>query len=321
MQVAEAVRTFLHDPKSGITKKSTRANYSSDLMKLSQHRDINSFTEQELVDLCYRPVSRGQRAGERPADGTVYARRKCYQSFFSYCQFVGWIKDDPSLHMKRHIGGRGKPVMKNNWLTRAEVEQVLASVDMDSLDGPRDNLFLRLGFTAGLRVSELASLRWKDINFDRKEISLVGKGDKIAVVSISANTFGYLVDWHGQCAVVLGKRPHDEIVIPRKYSVSQGVDKDHNWLPGRCERIEFTTTEPMSNTTLANICKRYSEMTGLKFRPHDMRRTFAGLMFERVDIYQVSKAMRHSDVSTTERYLQTRPDAAAQAVREAGLDF
>ena len=66
---------------------------------------------------------------------------------------------------------------------------------------------------------------------------------------------------------------------------------------------------------------KYTELTDIKFAPHDMRRTFAGLMFEKVDIYSLKEAMRHTDVSTTEKYLQTRPDGAAQAVRDAGLDF
>ncbi len=320
MQVHEASLKFLNDPKSGLKTEGSKKNYRSDLMKLSQERDINSFTEQELLDTCFLPVSKGPREGQRPADSTVYARSKNFQGFFSYCHFMGWIKEDPTRHMKRHISGRGKPVIKHNWLTEDEVMRVLASVDMDSLDGPRDNIFLRLGFTAGLRISELANLRWSDISFDRREISLVGKGGKIAVVSISKNTFGYLHDWHGQAAVAIGRRPHDEMVLPRKFSVSEGVDDEGNF-SGRCTYMEFETTHRMSNTTLGLICKRYSQLTGIKFTPHDMRRTFAGLMMEKVDIYQVSKAMRHSDVSTTEKYLQTRPDAAAQAVRDAGLDF
>ncbi len=222
MQVHEASLKFLNDPKSGLKTEGSKKNYRSDLMKLSQERDINSFTEQELLDTCFLPVSKGPREGQRPADSTVYARSKNFQGFFSYCHFMGWIKEDPTRHMKRHISGRGKPVIKHNWLTEDEVMRVLASVDMDSLDGPRDNIFLRLGFTAGLRISELANLRWSDISFDRREISLVGKGGKIAVVSISKNTFGYLHDWHGQAAVAIGRRPHDEMVLPRKFSVSEG---------------------------------------------------------------------------------------------------
>ena len=321
MNVYKASAAFLQDPKSGVRSKATRTSYRSDLARLEQNRDVDSFTEHELLEIIFTPLVKGPRIGQRPSDGTLYSRRSCLESFFSYCHFRGWIKEDPSSHLKRHIPGKGKPVIQHNWLTHDEVEKVLSHVDMETLDGPRDNIFLRFGFTAGLRISELTSLRLKDVNFDRREISLVGKGEKIAVISISRNTFGYLVDWHGQAAAYLGRPPHDEVILPPKYSVSQGVDENHNFLPGRCEEILFDATQPVSKTTLTNICKRYSKASGIKFAPHDMRRTFAGLMFEKVDIYEVSKALRHTDVSTTQKYLQTRPDAAAQVVRAAGLDF
>ncbi len=321
MNVYQASSAFLEDPKSGVRAKATRVSYRCDLIRLDQSRDVDSFTEEELLEIIFAPLVKGPRKGQRPADGTLYSRRSCFESFFSYCQFRGWVKDDPSRHLKRFIPGKGKPVIQNNWLTHDEVEKVLSHVDMDTLDGPRDNVFLRLGFTAGLRISELANLRWSDVNFDRREMTLVGKGEKLATVSVSRNTFGYLVDWHGQAAAALGRPPEDEVIIPPKYSVSQGVDENHNWLPGRCEKILFDRTTPQSKTSLSNICTKYSKLSGIKFAPHDMRRTFAGLLFEKVGIYEVSKAMRHTDVSTTERYLQTRQDAAAQVVRDAGLDF
>ena len=320
MQVHQAAMIYLNDPKSGLTKKGSRANYRSELNKLDQHRELDSFTERDLVDACHTPCLKGERKGQRPSDGTIYSRRKVYEGFFKYAMFMDWIKKDPSLYLQRHLGGRGQPVKENNWLTREEVTDVLAAVDMDHIAGPRDNIFLRLGFTVGLRVSELANLRWRDINFDRREISLVGKGDKMAVVSITKNTFGYLMDWHGQCAVEIGRKPHNEMVIPRIKSVAEYNEETGSWLSERIQSIDWTG-EPLSNTTLGRVCKHYSEKVGVKFAPHDMRRTFAGLLFEKVDIYQLKEAMRHSDVSVTERYLQTRPDGAAQAVRDAGLDF
>ena len=57
------------------------------------------------------------------------------------------------------------------------------------------------------------------------------------------------------------------------------------------------------------------------FAPHDMRRTFAGLLAERVDIAQVSRALRHSTIAMTQTYLEKRQDAAVVASRLAGIDF
>ena len=322
MKIHEALRSYLNDPGSGLRKAGSRANYSSEIHKLDQQLDLDSFTEEDLIAAVYTPLSKGPRKGERPSDGTIYSRRKVYEGFFSYCEWNGWISKNPAFHLKRHFGGRGQPVIQHNWLTQQEVEQVLATVDMDDKQGRRDDILLRLGFTAGLRAREIGSLRWKAINFDRQEISLVGKGDKIAIVSISKNTLVRLVDWHSECAADIGGKPGDHAVMAPFINESAGIDPETGFfLPERSVRVDWDS-EGISNTAIGRAVRKYSTLSGLKFAPHDMRRTFCGLLKESgLDIYQVSKAMRHSDVSTTERYIQTRPDAAAQAVREAGLDF
>jgi len=321
MKVQEALFTYLNDPGSGLVKPGSRANYSSEIRKLDQELELNSITEEDLVAAVYTPVSKGPRTGERPSDGTIRSRRKVYEGFFSYCQWKGWISENPAAHLKRHFTGKGQPVVQHNWLTQEEVERVLGTVDTNDKQGRRDDILLRLGFTAGLRAKEIGSLRWKAVNFDRQEISLVGKGGKIAIVSISKNTLLRLVDWHSECAADIQGRPHDHAVLPPFCNEAVGVDPQTGlFLPERSIRVLWDN-EGISNTAIGRIVRKYSALSGIKFTPHDMRRTFAGLMFKKVDIYQVSKAMRHSDVSTTERYLQTRPDAAAQAVRSAGLDF
>ena len=322
MQLHDATLIYINDPKSNVLKPGPKRNYASVLGKLPQQQEVDTITQEQLIDACLAPLIAGPRKGLRPSDGTIYARRTIYESFFKYAMFMNWVKKDPALYIKRHVatGGRGQPIKKNNWLTHDEVARVLDAVDMDEIYGPRDNIFLRLGFTIGLRGSEIRTLRWSQVNFDRREISLVGKGDKIAVVTITKNTYGYLMDLYGQTALALGRPPHDETVISR---INQHGDFDYEtgtWKKSRIWEIDYTG-EPISVTSCGRICKKYSKLTDIKFAPHDMRRTFAGLMFEKVDIYQLKEAMRHTDVSTTERYLQGRPDGAAQVVRDAGLDF
>ena len=322
MNVAEALLKYLNDPGSGVKTKGSKANYASEIHKLPQDRKVDSFNEAELIEAAYTPLVKGPRKGQAPSDGTVYARRKCYEGFFSYCQWKGWLKDDPALHLKRRLGGRGQPIIENNWLTREEVAVVLDTVNMDEQSERRDDLVLRLGFTAGLRAAELGSLRWRDVNFDRREISLVGKGHKIAVISISPNTAVRMVAWQSECAAAISARPGDHAVLPPFQNRAAGIDPETgSWLPKRIKFADWPNSGIVP-ASISRVCQKYSGRSGIVFRPHDMRRTCCGLLKENgLDIYQVSKAMRHSDVSTTERYLQTRPDAAAQAVREAGLDF
>jgi len=318
--IREAIEMYINDPKSGLSNRETAAAYKSTLRRLGTNREINTVTEQDLLDVCFTVCAHGKRKGQPPASSTQRTRRVRFQGFFSYADYAGWVKTNPAKNLNRHFRGSIMPVKQNNWLTREQVNEILASVDVDSAVGARDNILLRLGFTAGLRKSELANLRWKDVNFDHKEITLVGKGDKLATVAVTANTFGYLADWHAQCAVDIGRKPHDECLIPPIQNHGVHDPETGGWTDER-NTVRSWSKNPVSSTSIAKICQRASERTGINFAPHDMRRTFAGLLFEKVDIYQLKNAMRHSDVGVTERYLQTRPDSAAQATREAGLDF
>jgi integrase len=52
-----------------------------------------------------------------------------------------------------------------------------------------------------------------------------------------------------------------------------------------------------------------------------MRRSFAGMIYERVGLEKTSDALRHSSLETTRLYIKQRQDAAALAVEEAGLEL
>jgi integrase len=49
--------------------------------------------------------------------------------------------------------------------------------------------------------------------------------------------------------------------------------------------------------------------------PHDLRRTFAGLLEDQgVPIEKISAALRHSDIGTTQRYLADNPRRTIEAL-------
>src|SRR3989344_5573556 len=65
-----------------------------------------------------------------------------------------------------------------------ELNRLLSAPDTDTLQGLRDKAMLELLFSTGLRVSELTSLS-RDLDVDRDEFSVRGKGEKVRVVFIS----------------------------------------------------------------------------------------------------------------------------------------
>ena len=66
---------------------------------------------------------------------------------------------------------------------------------LKSPEDPRDRAILETLFSTGLRVSELVSLKYAEIDLDRGEFSVRGKGSKIRVVFLSATARAAITYW------------------------------------------------------------------------------------------------------------------------------
>lgn len=75
----------------------------------------------------------------------------------------------------------------------------------------------------------------------------------------------------------------------------------------------------ISQQALGKIVATRSAAAGYRIAPHDMRRSFAGLIYERGGLEKTSHALRHSSLGTTQVYIEKRQDAAAVAVETVGL--
>ena len=71
------------------------------------------------------------------------------------------------------------------FLNPEQVERLLNSPQISNIIGLRDKAILETLFSTGLRVSELVSLNSDQIDLERKEFGVKGKGNKLRVVFLS----------------------------------------------------------------------------------------------------------------------------------------
>lgn len=71
------------------------------------------------------------------------------------------------------------------FLEREQIDRMVTAVDTSKEEGMRDRTILELLFSTGLRVSELTKLNHDQINLDRKEFGVIGKGGRARLVFIS----------------------------------------------------------------------------------------------------------------------------------------
>jgi len=173
-----------------------------------------------------------------------------------------------------------------NFLEGSEVKSVISSPDTAKVSGLRDRAILEFLFSTGLRVSELASLNVDDINFQRGEISVLGKGKKIRVVFLSQDSLQ-----------VVDQYLKNRGFIHQEADKLQDNQEEPLFLSKRQERLTVRSIE--------RIVKKYAQKAGItkKVSPHTLRHSFAtDLLMAGADIRSVQSMLGHSSITTTQVY-------------------
>lgn len=171
------------------------------------------------------------------------------------------------------------------FLEKNELERMLAASKGTSISDLRDRAILETLFSTGLRVSELCSLNQDDINLERGEFSVRGKGSKLRLVFLSEGAKTAIKNYSAKRHDV---DPALFIRIPKNESF---------------EKFENLRLTPRS---IQRIIKKYALAGGLvgkKVSPHSLRHSFAtDLLRNGADIRSVQALLGHSSVTTTQIY-------------------
>ncbi len=174
-----------------------------------------------------------------------------------------------------------------DFLEGDDLKRFLVSAGGDSIRLLRDRAIIETLFSTGLRVSELCALNREDINFNKSEFSVRGKGGKIRVVFLSDDAKINLKNY-------LEKRKDADlalfIAIGKNYEKSFSKKGNLRITPRSVQRL----------------VKKYAVKAGIvgkKITPHILRHSFAtNLLQNGADLRSVQAMLGHSSVSTTQIY-------------------
>jgi integrase len=160
----------------------------------------------------------------------------------------------------------------------------------------QDAEIIRVAAYAGLRQGELLALRWRDVDFAGSALT-VARAISAGVESSTKSGRVRRVPLADQAAAALDRLSR----------------REHFTAPGE---LVFCNVlgRPLDGSALRRRYKRAQAAAGARpLRFHDLRHTFGSLLAARgVDVVTIQKAMGHSALSTTSRYLHARP-ASEQA--------
>lgn len=167
-----------------------------------------------------------------------------------------------------------------------ELLRLLESPDTTTLKGLRDKAMLELFFSTGLRVSELVSLP-RDLNLERDEFSIRGKGDKVRVVFVSDTA-------RKAVHAYLAKRDDMDDALFVQVAGKGGK-----------ELLAKKDSQRLTSRSIERIVRHYATKAGIskKVTPHVIRHSFAtDLLSNGADLRSVQALLGHANITTTQVY-------------------
>lgn len=159
------------------------------------------------------------------------------------------------------------------------------NVDVAPMIQLRDRAILELFFSTGMRVSELANMRRDQINLEREEFSVRGKGDKVRIVFLSRQARQALKTY-------LEARKDDCPSLFIRHDRGRGSKHDDE-------------VGPLTPRSIERLVHHYAIAAGIpkKISPHTLRHSFAtDLLMNGADIRSVQSLLGHSSITTTQIY-------------------
>jgi len=278
----DAVKEFLNYIRdyrsfSGLTVRA----YGTDM------RMLRAFLEQRLgrvpspTEITREMIVQFGVSLRKPAPLTLRRKYACISSFFGFLQDMGYAQSNPARRLPLPRVSEHVPV----YLTEEMAQQLIAAADT-----PWTKAAVVLLLSTGIRRSEAVGVTLDDIDLEKRQLLIRGKGDKERVVPLT----------------------------------DQVVEAIQAYLPYRTKtqsRHLFVSAwkgHPIHGRCINRMLKIVIEKAGLEgqgITPHKLRHTFAThLIRNGVDIRTVQELLGHSEIETTARYLHSDTKTKQAAV-------
>lgn len=266
---------YLHNVKK--MSHNTEVSYERDLKKMCtwlNEQGIGSVNQVTRTNLNSYMLYLER---EQLAPATVSRSVAAIRAFFQYQVKEHQLAADPSEGLKPPKVEKKMPEI----LTVEEVDLLLAQPDDKSSKGIRDKAMLELLYATGMRVSELIHLNLSDVNMqlgyitctehEKDRIVPFGNTAKRALERYTKEARGALLSAHEEACLFLN-----------------------------------CSGKPMSRQGFWKVLKGYVNQAGIMadITPHTLRHSFATHLLQNgADLKSVQEMLGHSDISTTQMYL------------------
>ena len=271
----EEFRDYLQFER-GVSPRTLEA-YGRDLKRLVEYakrigiEEADKLTANHLREFVYDLKDQGLQAT------SIRRTLSGVRTFFTFLLAEGHVKADPTEQVDMPKTWRKLP----NVLSREDVERIMEAPEIGDRLYWRDKALLEFAYASGVRVSELATLKVRDVDLSEGVATVFGKGSKERMVPIGRSAQRALDIYIRETRPNLAKREGQGTVFLN----AQG--------------------RPLTRMGIWKILRKHVKRAGVKKRvtPHTLRHCFATHLLEGgADLAAVQEMLGHADISTTQIY-------------------
>ena len=281
---------ILYIDKERKFSKNTIRGYKKDLIQfdefLSKYDTLLNFLNIDKTAIQFYIQNCSKK---NMADKTLLRKVSTIKSFFRYLTQESLIDYNISNLIPSPKVAKKIP----HYLSKNKIKELMSLPDLSTKKGLMHRSILEIFYSTGLRISELAEIKTKNLDLNKNILKVLGKGNKERIVII-----GKIASESIKNYLRVSKNSDNIYLYPSSNKMNSHVSVSYIYKMVKKYLTKITNDEKMS--------------------PHSLRHSFATHLLDNgADIMSVKELLGHEDLSSTQVYTHVSIDKIKKIYKQS----
>lgn len=279
---------FLKNEKK--VSNNTLQSYERDILQFKKYIEENKLNFAKITKVDVKEYLNVLHKNGKKSS-SVSRSLASIRSFYQYEFRIKKIKNNPTENVQAPKVEKHAPSI----LSSQEIELLLDQPKNVDLKGTRDKAMLEFAYATGMRVTEIISLNINDVDLKNSNVTCKSE-QKTRVIPLGSLSLKALKDYIENARPILVKDDNEEALFVN------------------------TNGRRLTRQGFWKIIKYYKEQAHIAkdITPHVLRHSFATHLLQNgADLKSIQTMLGHSDISSTQIYMQFQDDSIKNIYRKA----